>query len=57
MSPRMKKTLTILLVAFAIYAVYKDPDQAAKAVGSVFDALMQALSSVADFFDALLRRI
>ena len=54
MSPRTKKVLFIILVAFAIYAVYSNPGQAADAVRSVFDALMNGLESVASFFDQLL---
>lgn len=54
MSPRTKKVLTIILVAFAVYAVYSDPQQAADSVRAVFDALMTGLGSVADFFDQLL---
>jgi len=53
-SPRTKKVLTIILVAFAVYAVYSDPTQAAEAVRTVFDALMTALGSVGNFFDQLL---
>lgn len=54
MSPRIKKSLTIILIAFAIYAVYSDPAQAAHSVRGVFDALMTGLGSVSDFFDQLM---
>lgn len=54
MSPRMKKYLTIILIAFAIYAVYSSPQQAADSVRTVFDALMAGLGSVGTFFDRLL---
>jgi len=53
-SARTKKYLTIILVAFALYAVYANPAEAANWVRTIFDTLIVGLGSVGEFFNQLL---
>ncbi|WP_369052625.1 MULTISPECIES: hypothetical protein [Kineococcus] len=51
---RWRRVLWWVLVVFALYAVYRAPDQAADFVRSVGEALGQVVSSIAGFFDGVL---
>ncbi len=51
---RARKVLLWFLIAFAVYAVFRSPDQAADIVRSAFDGILSALSAIGAFFDALL---
>lgn len=51
---KLRRVLLWILVIFALYAVFRSPNQAADVTRSAFDGLSQALSSVGAFFDALL---
>lgn len=53
---RIRKTLIWVLVAFAVYAVFRSPDQAAGVVRDAVGGLGAGLRAVGDFFDALLSR-
>ena len=51
---KLKKPLLWIVVAFAAYAVFKSPDQAASIVKSAWDGLLEGLQAIAHFFDSLL---
>ncbi len=51
---RARKLLLWFLIAFAVYAIFRSPDQAANIVRSAFDGIIGGLSAIGDFFDALL---
>lgn len=51
---RAKKVLIWFLIAFAVYAIFKSPDQAAGIVSSAFDGIASAVQAIGRFFDALL---
>ena len=55
MSVRTRKVLWWIVVVFALYAVWKSPEQAAGVVRNLGDWLGTALSSIASFFDGLLQ--
>ena len=50
-----RKILWWTLVIFALYAVYKSPEQAASAVRSVGDWIGTTISSIFNFFDRVLQ--
>jgi hypothetical protein len=52
---KWRRVLWWVVVVFALYAVYKAPDQAAEFVRSVGEALKTVVSSILNFFDGLLR--
>lgn len=54
--PRVKKILQWLLVAFAIYAIFTSPNQAADIVKTSAQILVDGAKSIGTFFDALLSR-
>lgn len=51
---RAKKVLIWFLIAFAVYAIFKSPDQAAGIVASAWDGIVSGFSAIGRFFDALL---
>ena len=51
---RAKKVLIWFLIAFAVYAIFKSPDQAAGIVASAWDGIATAVQAIGRFFDALL---
>lgn len=51
---KWRRVLWWVLVVFAVYAVYRSPDQAADFVRRIGEGLGTAVRSVADFFDGLL---
>ncbi|MFP5347565.1 MAG: hypothetical protein ACLGIA_11115 [Actinomycetes bacterium] len=52
---RARRLILLILVAFAIYAILRSPDQAASIVRSAIDGIREALSAIGRFFDALLK--
>lgn len=52
---KWRRVLWWVVVVFAVYAVYRSPDQAANFVRSVGEWLSTAVNSIKDFFDGLLR--
>lgn len=50
----VRRALLILVVVFIVYAVIKDPTQAANATSNIWDYVKSALSAVGTFFDSLL---
>ena len=53
---RVKKILLWVLIAFAVYAIFTSPDQAADIVRTSGSILADAVRSIGRFFDALLGR-
>lgn len=53
---RVKKILMWVLVAFAAYAVFTSPDQAADIVKTSGSMLGDGAQNIGNFFDALLGR-
>jgi hypothetical protein len=53
---RVKKILLWILVAFAAYAVFTSPDQAAEIVKTSGSMLGDGVTNLGNFFDALLGR-
>lgn len=53
---RVKKILLWVLVAFAAYAIFTSPDQAADIVRTSWSILADGVRSIGNFFDALLGR-
>lgn len=51
---RARKLLVWFVLAFAVYALFRSPDQAAGIVRDAFTGIGNGLSSVGSFFDALL---
>jgi hypothetical protein len=51
---RARKLLFWTLIAFALYAIFRSPDQAADIVRSAWNGLAAGLFAVGEFFDALL---
>lgn len=51
---KWRRVLWWVVVVFAVYAVYKAPDQAADFVRSVGEALKTVVASILNFFDGLL---
>ncbi|WP_432561536.1 hypothetical protein [Kineococcus sp. SYSU DK003] len=51
---KWRRVLWWVLVVFALYAVYRAPDQAAGFVRAVGESLGTIVASIADFFDGLL---
>lgn len=54
MSPRTKKWLIGFLIIFAVYAIFRQPEQAANFVKSVIDLVVAVFSAAGRFFDGLL---
>jgi hypothetical protein len=52
---KWRRVLWWVLVVFAVYAVYRAPDQAADFVRTVGESLGKVVASIANFFDGLLR--
>jgi hypothetical protein len=53
---RVKKILLWVLVAFAAYAIFTSPDQAADIVRTSGSILADGVRNIGNFFDALLGR-
>ena len=53
---RVKKILLWVLVAFAAYAIFTSPDQAADIVRTSWGILADGVRNIGNFFDALLGR-
>lgn len=53
---RVKKILLWVLVAFAAYAIFTSPDQAAEIVRTSWSILADGVRNIGNFFDALLGR-
>ena len=53
---RVKKILLWVLVAFAAYAIFTSPDQAADIVRTSWGMIVDGARSIGNFFDALLGR-
>jgi hypothetical protein len=51
---KWRRVLWWVLVVFAVYAIYRAPDQAADFVRAVGESLKTIVASIADFFDGLL---
>jgi hypothetical protein len=51
---KVRRVLLWLIIAFAIYAVFNDPNHSAQVVGNAWDTLKQGISRVFDFFNALM---
>ena len=54
--PRVKKILLWVLVAFAVYAIFTSPDQAADIVETSGGIARNGVENIGNFFDALLGR-
>ena len=54
MGPKLKKYLGWFLVIFAVYAIFKSPEQAAQLVSGALDGILAVFSAVGRFFDAVL---
>ena len=52
---KWRRVLWWVLVVFALYALYRAPDQAAGFVRSVGEVLGTLVQSIADFFDGVLK--
>lgn len=52
---KWRRVLWWVLVVFAVYAIYRAPDQAADFVRTVGESLGKVVASIANFFDGLLR--
>ena len=53
---RVKKILLWVLVAFAAYAIFTSPDQAADIVRTSASIMGDGVKNIGNFFDALLGR-
>ena len=53
---RVKKIVLWTLVAFAVYAIFTSPDQAADIVRTSWGILVAGVQNIGNFFDALLGR-
>jgi len=53
---RVKKIVLWVLVAFAAYAIFTSPDQAADIVRTSWGMIVDGARSIGNFFDALLGR-
>ena len=53
---RVKKILLWVLLAFAVYAIFTSPDQAADIVKTSGSILADGVRNIGTFFDALLGR-
>jgi hypothetical protein len=53
---RVKKILLWVIVAFAAYAIFTSPDQAAEIVKTSGSILADGVRNIGNFFDALLGR-
>ena len=51
---KWRRVLWWVLVVFAVYAIYRAPDQAADFVRAVGESLGTIVASIANFFDGLL---
>lgn len=49
----IKKVLLVLVIGFCLFYLVKQPEGAAAAVRTVFEALAQAFSSIITFFTSL----
>lgn len=56
MGPRLKRFLVWFLVIFFVYAIFRDPQDAADMVGGAFDGIVAIVEGIGRFFDALLAR-
>ena len=54
---KLKKFLGWFLVIFAVYAIFKSPEQAAELVSGAIDGIRELFSALGEFFDAVLARI
>lgn len=54
--PKGRKILGWLLIAFVVYAIYKQPHQAAIIASSIWHILLNALTSIGAFFSTLMSR-
>lgn len=54
---KLKKFLGWFLVIFALYAIFKSPEQAAELVSGAIDGLREIFSAISRFFDAVLAQI
>lgn len=54
MGPKLKKYLITFLVVFLVYAVFKNPQEAANLVRGAFDGILAIVAGIGRFFDALL---
>ncbi|MDP4508415.1 hypothetical protein OHA25_45740 [Nonomuraea sp. NBC_00507] len=51
---QVKKVITYAAVAFVIFYLFTQPDQAADAVRGVFDGIVQGANQLATFFTRVL---
>jgi hypothetical protein len=51
----LKRVLVVILVVFAIYAVWTQPTRSADVVGNGWDQVKTGASSVGDFLDRLMK--
>ena len=51
----VKRVLVVILVVFAIYAVWTQPNKSADVVGGGWDQVKTGATSVGNFFDRLMQ--
>lgn len=56
MGPKLKKYLVWFVVIFFVYAIFRNPQDAANMVGGAFDGIVAIITGIGRFFDALLAR-
>lgn len=54
LTQQLKKALFVLLVAFLIYAMFKNPVRSAATVSSAWNGITSGVHALGVFFDALL---
>ncbi|MFI7586216.1 hypothetical protein ACIB24_03985 [Spongisporangium articulatum] len=51
---KARRVLIWILLAFAIYAVFKSPNQSAEVVGNGWDQVKLGIGQIFDFFNSLM---
>lgn len=53
---RAKKIFWWIVIAFALYAIFTSPDQAANIAHSAWTIIVDSVKNIGHFFDALLQK-
>jgi len=56
MGPKTKKFIAFVVIAFALFVVFTNPERAAAIVGNIWGLIVSAFNAIIAFFNALLKQ-
>ena len=56
MSPKTKKFIAVVVIAFFVFVIFTAPERAAEIVANIWGLLVAGFNAILDFFNALLNQ-